>query len=199
MPDDLITDLEGLRRLYPEPKGRSVEKQLSALDKHCRNFIAHSPFLVMATDGDASPKGDAPGFVQVIDDNTIVIPDRRGNNRLDSMQNLLRNPKVGLLFFVPGVNETLRINGIAKITTDAALLEPLAVQGKVPVTGILIRVEEAFLHCAKALIRSRLWAEDTKVAPGTLPSGGRMLADQIGADPETEEAAYRKSVKETLY
>jgi hypothetical protein len=199
MPDDVITDLERLRELYPEPKGRSVEKQLCALDKHCRNFIAHSPFLVMATDGDASPKGDAPGFVQVIDDNTILIPDRRGNNRLDSMQNLLRNPKIGVLFFVPGVNETLRVNGIAEITTDPALLEPLAVQGKVPATGILIHVEEAFLHCAKALIRSRLWAEDARVAPGTIPPGGRMLADQIGADPETEEAGYQKSLKETLY
>jgi PPOX class probable FMN-dependent enzyme len=199
MPDDIVTQLVELREIYPEPKGRAVEKQLSKLDKHCRVFIGLSPFLVMATDGDASPKGDAPGFVRVIDDNTLLIPDRRGNNRLDSMQNLLRNPRIGLLFLVPGIGETLRINGTASITTDPALLAPTAVDGKVPVAGIIVNVEEAFLHCAKALIRSHLWQPDTWPDRDVLPSGGRMMAEQIGTDPETEERDYEHRLKETLY
>ena len=133
-----------------------MEKQLPALDPWCRKFISLSPFLVLGTVGDVSPKGDAPGFVQVIDDKTLLLPDRKGNNRLDSLGNLLENPAVGIIFMIPGVNETLRVNGTAEITVDPALLEPLAVRGQVPKTGLLIHIEEANLHCAKALIRSDL-------------------------------------------
>jgi len=123
MMDELkISALDALREIYPEPQGRSVEKQLDSLDKWCRKFIAHSPFLVLGTKGDVSPKGDAPGFVQVIDDNTILLPDRKGNNRLDSMQNVLADSAVGLIFLIPGITETLRVNGRAEITTDIVWL-----------------------------------------------------------------------------
>jgi hypothetical protein len=195
-----IRDEQALRELYPPPSERAVRKQLAALDVHCRTFIAHSPLLMMGTAGadgslDVSPKGDAPGFVAVLDDRTLLIPDRPGNNRLDGFSNLVGNPHVGLLFLIPGVNETLRINGRARLTTDRALLEPLAVQGKVPVAGLLVEVQEAYLHCAKALIRSKLWNPASQVERSRLPTLGQMLADQIGGnagemDRWTEEA-YR--------
>ncbi|MCZ6842316.1 MAG: pyridoxamine 5'-phosphate oxidase family protein [SAR324 cluster bacterium] len=194
-----------LREFYGEPSQRAKYKQLDKLDVHCRNFIAHSPFLVLSSAGadgsaDASPKGDAPGFVVVLDDQTLLIPDRLGNNRVDSFQNVLENPHVGLLFFVPGMNETLRVNGRASLTTDAALLEPLAVQGKAPKAGLLVKVDEAFLHCAKALIRSNLWAPATQIDRKSFPSMGKMLADQIGTEhsPEADEED-RKRQQKSLY
>ena len=194
-----LNDLESLREIYPEPHGRAVEKQLPSLDAWCRKFISQSPFLVLGTEGDVSPKGDAPGFVQVIDDNTILLPDRKGNNRLDSMQNLLKNPAVGLIFLIPGITETLRINGSAEITSDPALLEPLAVRGRVPKTGLLIHVEEAFLHCAKALVRSDLWNPEKYVGREIIPSGGRMMAEQAGTDPDESERTYEAGIIENLY
>lgn len=194
-----ITDLEGLREIYPDPKGRPVEKQLPALDEWCRKFISLSPFLVLGTSGDVSPKGDEPGFVQVIDDKTILLPDRKGNNRLDSMSNIVKDPAVGMIFMIPGVNETLRVNGTAEITTDPALLEPLAVRGQVPKTGLLVHIEEAYLHCAKALIRSDLWNADKMQPKGTLPSGGRMIAEQTGGDPDANDKAYSDSLVKDLY
>ena len=194
-----------LREFYGEPSQRAKYKQLDKLDVHCRNFIAHSPFLVLSSAGadgsaDASPKGDAPGFVVVLDDQTLLIPDRLGNNRVDSFQNIMENPHVGLLFFVPGMNETLRVNGRASLTTDPALLEPLAVQGKAPKAGLLVKVDEAFLHCAKALIRSNLWAPATQIDRKSFPSMGKMLADQIGTEhsPEADEED-RKRQQKSLY
>src|SRR5438105_12918292 len=135
---------------------RTIKKQLPRLEKHSRAFIARSPFLVIASSDpsgrcDASPKGDAPGFVQVLDDETLLIPDRLGNNRVDTIGNLLERPGVGLIFFVPGLNETLRVNGRARITTDPALLEPLAANGKAPRSAILVAAEETSCHCGKAL------------------------------------------------
>lgn len=194
-----VTDLKGLREIYPEPKGRPVEKQLSALDVWCRKFISLSPFLVLGTVGDVSPKGDAPGFVQVIDDKTLLLPDRKGNNRLDSLGNLVENPAVGVIFMIPGVNETLRVNGTAEITVDPALLEPLAVRGQVPKTGLIIHIEEAYLHCAKALIRSDLWNPDKMVPKGKIPSGGRMIAEQTGGDPDANEKSYEEALVKDLY
>src|SRR5215472_4703381 len=146
---DTIENVEELRESYGVPSERSLKKQLSRLDKHCRDFIARSPFLVIASADpsgrcDASPKGDAPGFVQVLDDETLLIPDRLGNNRIDTIGNLLTRPGVGLIFFVPGINETLRINGRARVTIEAALLEPLAVNRKVPRSGILVSAEEIY-------------------------------------------------------
>jgi uncharacterized protein len=199
-----IRSEDTLRGLYGAPSERAVRKQLTALDAHCRTFIAHSPFLVMGTAGpdgslDVSPKGDAPGFVAVLDERTLLIPDRPGNNRLDGMRNVLANPHVGLLFMIPGVNETLRVNGRARITTDAALLAPLAVRGRVPASGLLVEAEEVFLHCAKAFIRAKLWDPASQVERGTLPSMGRMLADQIGMDVAESERLTEESIRNRLY
>jgi uncharacterized protein len=202
---DVVEDLEELRELYGPPGERSVKKQLTRLDKHCRAFIARSPFLVMASSDpsgrcDASPKGDAPGFVQVLDDQTLLIPDRLGNNRVDTIGNLLERPGVGLIFFVPGLNETLRVNGRARITTDPALLEPLAVNGKVPRSGILVAAEEVYFHCGKALIRSDLWNPEKQLSRSEFPSLGRILADQIGGmSVEEAERATAESYRTRLY
>jgi uncharacterized protein len=202
---DTIENVEHLRESYGAPSERSLKKQLNRLDKHCRDFIARSPFLVIASADpsgrcDASPKGDAPGFVQVIDDTTLLIPDRLGNNRMDTLANLLARPGIGLIFFVPGINETLRVNGRACITTDPALLEPLAVNGKVPRSAILVTAEEIYFHCGKALIRSDLWNPDKQVRRSDFPSLGRILADQIGGISVEESERYTaESYKTRLY
>src|SRR3974390_396363 len=148
---DIVEDQEQLREIEGAPSERSLKKELTRFDKHCRAFIARTPFLVIASSDpsgrcDASPKGDAPGFVQVLDDRTLLIPDRLGNNRVDTIGNLIERPGVGLIFFVPGLNETLRVNGRASITTDPALLGPLAVNGKVPRSAILVTAEEIYFH-----------------------------------------------------
>ena len=149
---------------------------------------------------DASPKGDAPGFVHVIDDATLLIPDRLGNNRVDTLGNLVERPGIGVIFFVPGINETLRVNGRAQITADPELLEPLAVNGKVPRSGILISAEEVFFHCGKALIRSDLWNPDKHVKRSDFPSLGRILADQIGGmSIEESERFTAESYRTRLY
>ena len=202
---DIIDDSQQLRELYGAPSERSLKKQLSRFDKHCRAFIARSPFLVIASSDpsgrcDASPKGDAPGFVQVIDDETLLIPDRLGNNRVDTIGNLLTSPGVGLIFLVPGINETLRVNGRAQVTTDPALLEPLAVNGKVPRSGILVSAEEIYFHCGKALIRSDLWNPEKQLRRSQFPSLGRILADQIGGmSVEESERLTAESYKTRLY
>jgi uncharacterized protein len=202
---DTIEDVEQLRESYGAPSERALKKQLSRIDEHCRDFIARSPFLVIASADpsgrcDASPKGDAPGFVQVIDDTTLLIPDRLGNNRIDTLANLLARPGIGLIFFVPGINETLRVNGRACITTDPALLEPLAVNSKVPRSAILVTAEEIYFHCGKALIRSDLWNPDKRVRRSDFPSLGRILADQIGGISVEESERYTaESYKTRLY
>jgi uncharacterized protein len=202
---DIIEDSQQLRELYGAPSERSLKKQLSRFDKHCRAFIARSPFLVIASSDpsgrcDASPKGDAPGFVQVIDDETLLIPDRLGNNRVDTIGNLLTSPGVGLIFLVPGINETLRVNGRAQVTTDPVLLEPLAVNGKVPRSGILVSAEEIYFHCGKALIRSDLWNPEKHLRRSQFPSLGRILADQIGGmSVEESEKLTAESYKTRLY
>ena len=202
---DTIEDVQQLRESYGAPGERALKKQLSRIDKHCRDFIARSPFLVIASADpsgrcDASPKGDAPGFVQVIDDTTLLIPDRLGNNRIDTLANLVMRPGIGLIFFVPGINETLRVNGRACITTDPALLEPLAVNSKVPRSAILVTAEEIYFHCGKALIRSDLWNPDKQVRRSDFPSLGRILADQIGGISVEESERYTaESYKTRLY
>src|SRR6266403_5407386 len=201
----LLEGLDELREIYGPPSDRSVKKQLSRLDKHCRAFIARSPFLVIASSDpsgrcDASPKGDAPGFVQVLDDETLLIPDRLGNNRVDTLGNLMERPGVGLIFFVPGLNETLRVNGRARITTDPALLEPLAVNGKAPRSGILVSADEVYFHCGKALIRSDLWNPEKQLRRSEFPSLGHILADQIGGiTVEESERLTAESYKTRLY
>lgn len=206
MAEHNIETVEELRSSYGEPSERAVKKALDRLDRHCRRFIALSPFVVLASAGadgrvDCSPRGDPAGFVAVLDDRTILLPDRRGNNRADSLTNVLENPHVGMLFMIPGVDETLRLNGRAKLTTDPAMLEPLAVNGRVPRSGLVVEVEEVFLQCTKALVRSRLWADETRVdRKAALPSFGQMLADHIGeSDGEKVDREIRARVRETLY
>lgn len=202
---DTIENAGRLRETYGAPSDRSLKKQLSRLDKHCRDFIARSPFVVIAsadTSGrcDASPKGDAPGFVRVMNDETLLIPDRLGNNRVDTLGNLITRPGIGLIFFVPGINETLRVNGRARVTTNPALLDPLAVNGKVPRSGILVAAEEIYFHCGKALIRSDLWNPDKQIGRSDFPSLGRILADQIGGISVEESERYTaESYKTRLY
>jgi PPOX class probable FMN-dependent enzyme len=206
MAEHVIETVEELRSSYGEPSERAVKKSLARLDRHCRRFIELSPFVVLASAGadgrvDCSPRGDPAGFVAVLDDRTILLPDRRGNNRADSLTNVLENPNVGMLFLIPGVDETLRLNGRARLTTDPARLEPLAVNGRVPRSGLVVEVEEVFLQCTKALVRSRLWADETRVdRKAALPSFGQMLADHIGeSDGEKVDREIRARVRETLY
>ena len=194
-----IADKNNLGQLYGEPSERAVLKQLDHLDKHCRAFIEISPFLVIGTMGsdglgDVSPRGDAPGFVKVRDEKTIYLPDRLGNNRTDTLLNVIDNSGVGLLFLVPGMNETLRVNGNAKITIDRNILEGLSAQGKAPRSALEISVEEAYLQCAKALIRSKLWEEDYKIKRKSFPSLGKIISDQIGRGDDENRA--EKSIQE---
>jgi PPOX class probable FMN-dependent enzyme len=200
-----VADYAALKAIYGEASELARRKLLSRLDRHCRNFISISPFLVIgsasaAGPADVSPRGDAPGFVAVIDDRTLVIPDRPGNRLNDTLGNILENPQVALIFFVPGMNETLRVNGRAQITSDETMLAPLAVQGKLPLSGILVEVEEAFLHCAKALIRSRLWAAQSQIDRKSFPSLGEMISDQIeGLDRDAVDAQIAESIDKRLY
>lgn len=198
-----------LRELYPQPGERAALKCLPELDHHCRNFIALSPFVCIATStaagADVSPRGDAPGFVQVMDDRTLMIPDRPGNNRLDTLTNLLANPQVGLLFMIPGVNETLRVNGVARISTEREAIASGEANGKLPKTCLIVEVREAYLHCGKALIRSRLWDESAKIERFRLPTLGAMVNDQVkqrASQPMTDEQAdawIEESYKKRLY
>jgi uncharacterized protein len=181
---ELITTEEDLRDLLGQPSALVIKKQLPALDRHCRTFISLSPFMLLGTanaegDCDVSPRGDAPGFVAVLDDKHIAIPDRPGNRRIDSLRNIVHNGKVGLLFMIPGVEETLRINGRACLTREPALLAQLTARGKVPTLAIGVEVEEAFLHCAKAFKRSQLWDNATWPERGVLPTLAEMVNDQV--------------------
>ncbi len=166
-----------------KPMDLARAKAIDHLDKYCRAFIERSPFVCIGTAaadgrGDVSPRGDAPGFVQVLDDNTLYIPDRPGNNRMDTMTNIIANPQVGLLFLVPGFEDLLRVNGRAAVIYDETLLRDATVNGKTPKVGIRIAVDEAYLHCAKAVKRSKLWAEDSRQDRSTLPSLGKMILEQ---------------------
>lgn len=178
-----ITTLEELDALYGAPVPAALAKEIDYISDHYKAFIDKAPFVVVATVGpegmDCSPRGDPPGFVRVLDDGHILIPDRIGNNRFDSYANLFANPQVGILFLVPGMGETLRINGTARVTDDAALLSPSAVQGRAPKFGLLVEVKEAYLHCAKAINRAKLWDPSHHVNRSALPSYGDMLADQV--------------------
>jgi PPOX class probable FMN-dependent enzyme len=196
-----LTDADSVRAHYGEPSYIAKSKQLGHLDQHCRAFIELSPFVVVATTdahgrADASPRGDVPGFVAVLDEKTLLIPDRTGNKRADSTTNVTANPHVGLLFLVPGINETLRVNGVVRITVDLAVLTPHSVAGKVPVSGMLVTAEEVFFHCGKPLIRANLWNPDRCVVRERFPSLGKILADQIAGGKADEydqniEEAYR--------
>lgn len=200
-----ITSPEDLRERYGEPSELAVLKQLDHIDKHCRAFIAISPFLVIGTIGadglgDVSPKGDAPGFVLVSDEKTLVIPDRPGNNRTDTLLNLLDNPGVGLIFLVPGMNETLRVNGTARIVTDSTVLEAMLVNDRPPRSAIVVDVKEAYLHCAKALIRSKLWSDEHRIERQSFPTLGQIITDQAGrGDVKKAEERIDEGYRTKLY
>lgn len=189
----MITDLQSLRALYPTPGERALRKQLAALDRHCVAFIALSPFVVLATADaqgrqDASPRGGAPGFVRVDGAQRLLIPDAPGNHRLDSLSNIVATGRIGLLFLVPGVDETLRINGTARLCDEADRLAPFAADKRVRLV-IEVGVEEAYLHCAKSLMRSKLWSDSARVERSTLPTIGQMIRDQTGMEAPDETQA----------
>ena len=204
---EVVGSEEELRALLGQPGEVVIKKQLPALDEHCRAFIALSPFLLLGTanangDCDVSPRGDAPGFVLVLDDKTLAIPDRPGNRRIDSLRNIVQNGAVGLLFIIPGMEETLRVNGRACLVRDGDLLARLAARGKTPELAIGVEVDEAFLHCAKALKRSRLWAAETWPERTALPTLAEMIHDQIrlpGVTVEGLEATIAESYAKRLY
>ena len=196
---DLVSSVETLRAIIGgEPSEVARRKQIAALDKHARAFIARSPFLLLGTadaEGrcDVSPKGDAPGFVRVLDDRHLAIPDRPGNKRLDGMRNILANPEVGILFLVPGNDFTLRVNGRAAITRDPDLLATLHAQGKVPLVAIGVEVEEVFLHCARSFRRGRLWDQASWPGADALPSMPCMLYDQTNGAMTLEALEARNA------
>ena len=199
-PTHRITDVDTLEKLYGFPSGAAVDKEVDYLHPHYQRLIAASPFFVLATGGpggmDASPRGDAPGFVEVQDEKTLLIPDRRGNNRVDSLRNIIADPRVALLFLIPGCGETLRVNGRAEIRTDPALLERFPVEGKLPRTVIVVRVDTVFFQCARAIFRSKLWDPAQHVERGSLPSTGRIVADV--AKKQFDAAEYDKGLYERL-
>ena len=201
----VIADKPELRTTYREPGARAAQKVIDHLDGHCRRFIAMSPFCVISTVGangqaDASPRGDPPGFVATPDEHTLLLPDRPGNNRIDSLQNIVEQPRVGLLFFVPGMNETLRVKGRAEVVTDPELLAPLSVGGRPPISALRVTVEEAFLHCGRGLIRSRLWDPEVQTDRSSYTTYGQVLADQIaGADAAEIDASEDEANRNQLY
>lgn len=186
-----IVNLAQLREIYPAAKGRAKQKQLDALEKHSMRFIELSPFVVMSTNNksgklDASPRGGQPGFVKTWNENTILLPDAAGNNRLDSLENILATSQVGLLFMIPGVDETLRVNGQATISTDPQLIAMFADEPKTPISILVIKVEEAFLHCAKAFMRANLWSTDAQIKRSEMPTMGQMLKEQLQSEQPAE-------------
>ncbi len=195
----MIQTLEQLRGLYAAPGERARRKQLSHVDAHARRFIALSPFCVLASGGvngrllDASPRGGEPGFVKVLDDHTLLLPDSGGNNRLDTLENLLADPRLSLIFLVPGVEETLRINGRARLRDEAGFVDRFAQERQRPKLVIEVAVQEAYLHCAKAFMRSRLWEPAGWPAREALPSMNQMISDQMGlAEPTETQQAMRE-------
>ena len=187
-----LKSAKALRKLYALPKGRALKKERSSFEKHSRHFVELSPFLMIGTSskegfGDVSPRGEDPGFVKILDDTTIAIPDRPGNNRLDTLNNILTNPSVGLIFLIPGVDETLRINGTASIHDDLDLLELFIVNKKLPKTVIVVKIKQLYLHCAKALIRSGLWNVDSQIKRSILPTMNVMLNDQSETEEEIQD------------
>ena len=195
-----IDTIDQLRTLYPAPKERAVRKQLSAMDVHCRRFIELSPFVVLASSSkagsmDASPRGGAPGFVKTLDERTLLIPDAPGNNRLDTLENIIGTGKLGLFFMIPGVDETLRINGSARLSGDEKHFGPFSGEKRLPKLVIEVTVAEAYLHCAKALMRSNLWHPSSLVDRAVLPTMGQMINSQTGIQtpaetPEEMRARY---------
>ena len=208
-PEFVVADEQALRALFPPVSPLAVRKCQDHLDQHAREFIRRAPFLCLGTQGpegraDVSPRGDPAGFVRVLSDRQLAIPERPGNNRLDSLSNILANPSVGLLFIIPGFDDTLRVNGRASLVRDPALLESMRVNGRAPALAIVVEVAEVFLHCAKAFRRSRLWDPEAFRDRREMPSLAKMILDQTGGAPESDaemrridedlEEEYRRSL-----
>jgi PPOX class probable FMN-dependent enzyme len=199
MSTNTIDSLDALRSLYAEPGERARRKQLATLDPHARRFIELSPFVVLSSSGatgaiDASPRGGAPGFVKVPDAHTLLLPDAPGNNRLDSLSNIVETRHVGLLFMIPGFDETLRVNGSGVLSIDAADIRRCTDEKRAPKVVIRVGVQEVYLHCAKAFMRSRLWSAESHAPRSALPTLGQMIKDQTGIDvpAETQEEMARR-------
>ena len=204
---DTVKTEDQLRSIMGKPGELVRKKVISYLDEHCKDFLSRSPFLVIATTDelgncDVSPRGDRPGFALVLDDKHLVIPERPGNRRIDTLRNILANPKAGLLFLIPGLGETLRVNGKASLVKDDVLLERMAVNGKKPLIGIGIEVEECFIHCAKAMKRSGLWEPETWSEKDSLPNAARILLDHTKITDITENdlnQALQEDYEKELY
>jgi PPOX class probable FMN-dependent enzyme len=205
-----IAAMEKLRDKLGEVSELASGKTLPKLDKYARAYIARSPFLCIGTadangNADVSPRGDPPGFVRIIDDETLIIPDRPGNNRADTMLNIIANSKVGILFMIPGIDDTVRVNGRAEIIDDPTALAPAAVNGKAPKLGIRVKVEEVFFHCAKAFKRSKLWDSSTHEKRGFLPNLAHIVMEQIRhcevdqAESDAVEATIQEDYRTKLY
>lgn len=203
-----INSIEELEALYGPPVERALWKEIEYLSPHYQEFIEASPFLIMATYGDkgidCSPRGDPAGFVKVADKNTLYIPDRKGNNRLDSLRNLIQTPKIGLIFMIPNVGETIRVSGTAEINTDPTLCESFSINGKPPKSIISVNIEKAYFQCQKALARSKLWDANSYVERSTLPTAGQMAKyftdkKQVEFDAEAYDKNYPEHMKKTIY
>jgi len=203
--DHLITTMEQLQSLYGEKLPTSVIKEIDHINDGYRKLIEAAPFVAIATSGpeglDCLPKGDAPGFVRILDDKTLAIPDRPGNNRIDSFRNIMRDPRIALLFLIPGIGETLRVNGRASISIDPDLMQSFAVGGKLPRSILIVHIESIYFHCSKAIVRSKLWEEATKIDRKSLPSTGTIIAElssgKFGGEIYDREAPER--IKAQLY
>ena len=201
----LITTVEQLEALYGPRNPASVVKEIDRLNPSYRKLIEAAPFVAIATgapDGlDCSPKGDAPGFVRILDDKTLAIPDRPGNNRIDGFRNILQDPRIALLFLIPGIGETFRVNGRASISVDPELMQSFAVNGKLPRSVLIVHIETAFFHCSKAVVRAKLWDEKAKIDRTSLPSTGTIVAElsqgTLGGETYDREAPER--IKAQLY
>jgi uncharacterized protein len=205
MDDHCVTTTDELAALYGEPFGPSVVKEIDHVNVHYRAFIEAAPFFALATNGpdglDCSPRGDAPGFVRVLDDRTLLVPDRRGNNRIDSLRNIVADPRVALLFLIPGVGETLRVNGRAIVSTAPALLERFAMEGKLPRSVIVVNVDTVFFQCSRAIFRSRLWDAERHLDRKSLPSLGTMVADisKSRIEAKTYDEGLYERLQSSLY
>jgi PPOX class probable FMN-dependent enzyme len=203
--EHVISDVETLERLYGLPAGASVEKEVNYIHPHYRRMIEVSPFVVLATSGpgglDTSPRGDPAGFVSVEDEKTLLIPDRRGNNRADSLRNIIADPRVALLFLIPGIGETLRVNGRAVISTAPSLLAGFEMDGKLPRSVIVVKVDTVFFQCSRAIWRSKLWEASSHIDRKALPSLGRMIADlsESRIDAATYDSGLYERLKTSLY
>ncbi len=204
-PTNTVSTIEELEAIYGEPLPQSLVKEIDYISDHYRSFIEKSPFMVLASvaeEGlDCSPRGDPAGFVRVVDEKTVMIPDRRGNNRIDTLRNIVRDPRVSLLFLVPGVGETLRINGRAEISVDPELCASFDMNGKTPRSVIIVTADRVYFQCQKALARSRLWDPDAQVERKELPTAGKILQSlsRDEFDGEAYDRNYPERLKKTIY